>query len=223
MLIRQSIARAQQEEDEHCSLKRYVKARLPNIHPSISLPAENPEATLIDFLTRYIEHVPDFLDALSELAKEAGIYGFIEQFIHIAHNFFIQPPDAVEDHIGLQALIDEAYLTHRLMEEVNDRIVMACGVPLTPMDMTISNLIVHDLLGEEFANQLDLAVLYSLERLFDAESILKSTELKCYAAAHHTQGWNQALSQWPCLAGDSAIELTLSLYNTEIGNTTYLH
>lgn len=208
VLIRACIDHATESETQVSSLQRYVETRLPNLHPSIELPTHNQAHTLTHFLSRYIDHVPDFLEALIEISKSAGIYNFISDIIDIAQSYFAEPPEPIADHQGLLALVDEAYLAHRLMEEVNDRIMMKCGIPLIPMDMALSNIIVHSLLGDEFANQLDLAVLYSIESLFEQTDMLDNTDFRAYIALHKAEGWTDILNEWPCLAGDSSIALT---------------
>lgn len=208
--IRDSIAIARQRENETNALQNFLKARIDALHHLISLPEENASQALLNFVTSYIEHVPDFVEALEDITKSAGIYQYTQHFIHIAEDYFIQPPELVTHHSGMHALIDEAYLAHRLMEEVNDRIMMACGVPLSPMDMTLSNIVVHDLLGDDFANQLDLAVHYSIEALFQTDDFLKDTAFQKYVTQHKSQGWRYELDKWPCLAGDSLITLNLT-------------
>ncbi len=207
--IRASIDRARELETRTHSLKNYVESRLDGLHHSIKLPAQGQTEYLTDFLTRYIDHVPDFIEALVELAKSAGIYQFLKKLIDIAQSYFASPPELVSNHGGLHALIDEAYLAHRLMEEVNDRIMMNCGIPLVPMDMTLSNIVVHHLIGDEFANELDLAVHYSVEVFFEDDRIIKNAPFNDYIRLHKAEGWNDLLHEWPCLAGDSSIKLNL--------------
>ncbi len=208
--IRESIAVAQKSESESHSLQCFLEARLPVLHHIISLPDKNASNTLLKFVTKYIEHVPDFVEALTDITRSAGIYQYTEQFIHIAEDYFIQPPELATKHSGMHALIDEAYLAHRLMEEVNDRVMMACGQPLSPMDMTLSNIIVHDILGDEFANQLDLAVHYSIEALFETKDFLQNSDFQSYLEQHQLKGWGKEINKWPCLAGDSSISLNLA-------------
>jgi hypothetical protein len=128
----------------------------------------------------------------------------------IAEDYFFEPPELLEGHDGLLALIDEAYLAHRLIEEVNDRVMMASGLPLSPMDMTLSNIVVHDILGDQFANQLDLAVHYSMESLFETDSFFRNAHFENYLHTHNNDDWKEAIEKWPCLAGDSAIKLKLA-------------
>ncbi len=55
----------------------------------------------------------------------------------------------------LAELLDEAYLAHRLVEELNDRYIACFAEPLLTLDTTRANLLAHQLIGESFANQLD--------------------------------------------------------------------
>ena len=209
LLIRKSIAEAQRIESEQHGLDAYLQARLPGLHHSIALPRDNAVPALRLFVTRYIEQVPDFIEALTDLTESAGVYNYAKRFLTIAEDYFFQPPELVEANEGLRALIDEAYLAHRLIEELNDRVIMTCGVPLSPMDMTLANIIVHDIIGEEFANQLDLAVHYSIEALFETENFCKAADFERYLKQHHKNGWKFAIDKWPCLARDLKITLDL--------------
>lgn len=210
LLIRESIGRARQQEAGSGELLKYLVAVAPRLHQAIQLPDQRPAEALLEFVTRYVEHVPDFLEALADLMHQAAIYDHGKVFLKIAEEFFLQPPAAADQHQGLHALIDEAYLAHRLMEEVNDRVLMSCGVPLTPMDMTLSNIVVHDLLGEEYANKLDLAVHFAIETMFDNSNLLGSAVLADFVCQHSRSDWEDLLKRWPCLAGDSAITLNFA-------------
>ena len=186
--IRESIAVARKTEAEKHSLEQYLAARLPKLHRSISLPQHNAEKALLHFVIRYIEHVPDYIEALTELTKSAGIYPAAKTFITIVEDYFLKPPELVNDRSGMQRLVDEAYLAHRLIEEINDRVTLACGIPLAPLDTTLSNIIVHEILGDQFANQLDLAVHYAIEALFDSEKLIENFHFKKYVANHKKYG-----------------------------------
>jgi len=209
LYIRESIAEAHRIEAENHRLRDFLEAKLPELHHAIALPSGKGLDALLEFVTHYIEHVPDFIEALTELTKSAGVYQYAKTFLCIAEDYFFEPPELLKGRDGLLALVDEAYLAHRLIEEVNDRVMMASGFPVAPMDMTLSNIIVHDLLGDDFANQLDLAVHYSMESLFETDSFFRNADFKQYLRSHHDNGWRNAIDQWPCLAGDSAISLSL--------------
>lgn len=206
--IRQSIAMARQQEENQHTLQKYLHAKLPTLHPNISLPENNAAEQLVRFVTSYIEHVPEVMEAISDITRHAGIYPFAKQFIDIVEAYFVDPAElqAQTEH-GLYALIDEAYVAHRLVEEVNDRMMMFVGIPLSPFDMTLSNIVVHDILGEDFANSLDLAVHFSVESLFNSHELTSNPCFARFVEQHRRQNWQHEKTPCPCLAEDAAIGL----------------
>lgn len=207
--IREAIQAAQLLEEQNQALRTFVIAKLPALHHLVTLPEKNPADGLVEFVKNYIKHVPDFIEALDELTRSAGIYDYAERFLAMAEDFFINPLELVSEHSGMHQLIDEAYLAHRLIEEINDRTAVAYGIPLAPMDMTMSNIIIHELLGEEFANQLDLAVHYAIESFFNSEEFAEDPAFLRYVDMRRQRGWEDTLERWPCLAGDSAVYIEL--------------
>ncbi len=208
--IRDTIQQAIQHERQTGHLSALLELEAPKLHSAIRLPADRAVDTLLDFVTRYIEHVPDFVEAISHVTHRAQVFDYAETFLRIAKDFFLQPPDIIDGHVGMDALMDEAYLAHRLMEEVNDRFINYCGVPLAPMDMTRSNLIVHHLIGEPFANELDKVVQYSVEHCMNKEKVFENAAFQTYLDEHKQRGWQQELQEWPCLAQDLKISLNFS-------------
>ncbi|MBX2858146.1 MAG: hypothetical protein KTR17_05750 [Cellvibrionaceae bacterium] len=207
--MRQAIALAKHREQEHRALYRYLERKIPALHHSISLPEQGATEALLRFVSAYIECVPEFIEALSKLARQAGVARATERFLAIAAEFFLSPPEIISQTSGLKDLLGEAYLAHRLIEEINDRMMMLSGVPFSPMDMTLSNVIVQDVLDSEFVNQLDLAVHYAIESLFDAKQAFKDADFNAYLQNQQSKGWTEAIANWPCLAGDSEITLNL--------------
>lgn len=181
-----------------------------NVHMSIQLPEQNPGASLVEFIVAYIENVPNFIDAVRDITLQANIQDYAETYLKLAEDFFLKPREVVAAHVGLRELLDQAYLAHRLMEEVNDRFMLRSSIPLVPMDMTMSNLIVHSLIGEPFVNELDEAVQFTVERMMMKESVYESEEFKAYVKAHKNNQWENELSSWPCLTDQLAIRLQLA-------------
>lgn len=208
--IRQLIRQAQEQDSASGKLLEFVECRKAQLHTAIKLPEDMASKGLADFVVRYIKHVPDFIDAIRAMAQEAGIYEDIEPLLKIASDYFLSPPSIVDPHSQLEALLDEAYLAHRLLEEVNDRFMAKSGIPLAPMDMTVANVIAHELIGEPFANELDQAVLFSAELLLD-EHDFKGKKIADYVNAHKERGWTEELERWPCLVEDLAISVEFEL------------
>lgn len=206
--IRQLIAGTRQHEADQSSLNQYLQDQLERLHPAIHLPAVDACSTLHAFVVAYIEQVPDVLDAAAAVAREAGIEAAIEPVLRIAEQFFLQPPALMAGHNGLQGLLDEAYLAHRLVEEVNDRYIVHLGQALIPLDTTRANLIAHQLIGEPFANQLDEAVQHALAGLLDDSSFAQPS-VQAYRERLAAPGTAAAWQRWPCLSQQLGVEVRL--------------
>lgn len=212
--IRQTIELARDFESQSGEFERQLSRQAENLPDSINFGspanAEAASKSLEALVIRYVEHVPDFLEAIYKIAEQAGIDSDIEPFLKIAEDYFLKPPEVIDGHRGLDALMDEAYLAHRLMEELNDRFIQDCGIPLAPLDMTRANVIIHHLIGEPFANDLDNIVHYAAENLVSNERVFNTPNFVQYVQDHAARGWSEELKRWPCLTQDLDVELNLS-------------
>lgn len=208
--IRQQISHAHHHEVQTGELADMLQHELPHLHHSIRLPSDNAVAALMDFVVCYIDSVPDCLASISTIAKKSGLESYTSTFLNIARDFFLKPPEVLGDNPGMTALLGEAYLCHRLMEEINDRFIGRCGMPMAPVDLTMSNLIVHQLIGEPFANELDMAVQFALEICASNEQAFESNHFLDYIAGKKDRGDLNILDDWPCLAEEKAICLEFS-------------
>jgi hypothetical protein len=208
--IRKTIAVAKQHEAETGYLEHLLQHRINRgVHLAIRLPKEQPAKHLLEFAVAYIEHVPDFLEAAQAITRGAHIDHLANPFLKLAEDFFLKPPEMMTKHTGLDELLDEAYLAHRLLEEVNDYYMANTGIPLIPLDTTISNLIVHHLIGEPFANELDEAVSFAVEQVSKKNRPERSRYWKDYRQAHESNHWEDELNAWPCLTDTLSIKLQL--------------
>ena len=206
--IREQILRAQQHEAETGLLARHLAVQLPHLHATIELAEEDRNSVMTRFVSAYIEQVPDLLDAANEVAREAGIESQIKPVLKIAEQFFAQPPALINGHIGLEGLLDEAYLAHRLVEEVNDLYIKHFQQPLIPLDTTVANLIAHQLIGEQFANQLDEAVHHAVDEMLNDDSFaLESVE--AYRDRLTSPETGAAWKRWPCLSKQLGVSLAI--------------
>ena len=206
--LREQIQKAQQHEAETGLLTRQLESKLPHLHPSIQLPETDTNGVLTRFVAAYIEEVPDLLDAANEVAREAGIESQIKPVLNIAEQYFLQPPAIMAGHVGLDSLLDEAYLAHRFVEEVNDLYIKHFGQPLIPLDMTVANLIAHQLIGESFANQLDEVVHHAFEEMLNDENFaLESVE--AYRDKLNSPDTGAAWKRWPCMSRRLGVGLEL--------------
>ncbi|MFK8332027.1 hypothetical protein M2D63_018655 [Pseudomonas sp. BJa5] len=206
--LREQITRAHQHETETDQLKEQLIKQLPHLHPSIQLPEIDAQGALTRFVSAYIDQVPELLEAANAVAREAGIESQIKPVLKIAEEYFLQPPKIMNGHVGLGCLLDEAYLAHRLVEEVNDLYIKHFQQPLIPLDTTVANLIAHQLIGEDFANQLDEVVHHSVDAMLDDESFaLESVE--AYREKLSSPDTGAAWKRWPCLSRQLGVGLEL--------------
>lgn len=204
--LRQMINQTRQHESAQQALERFLEAQLKRLHPAIRAPADDALGALSRFVIAYIEEVPDVLDAAASVALEAGIEDAVKPVLKIAEQFFLQPPLLLDGHEGLEGLLDEAYLAHRLVEEVNDRYITHFGQPLIPLDTTRANLIAHQLIGEPFANQLDEAVQHALGEMLD-EASFEQPSVQDYRERLAAPATCSAWQRWPCLSQQLGLEL----------------
>lgn len=206
--LREQIQSAHQHEASSGRLAKQLAAQLPHLHPAIHLPESDAEGVLLRFVSAYIEQVPDLLEAANEVAREAGIESQVKPVLKIAEEYFSQPPSALDGHEGLDCLLDEAYLAHRLVEEVNDLYIKHLGQPLIPLDTTVANLIAHQLIGETFANELDEVVHRSVDGMLDDESFAVEA-VDAYREKLTSPDTGAAWKKWPCLSRQLSVELSL--------------
>jgi hypothetical protein len=169
--IRETIAAAADHERKTGQLRQNLERRLPELQEKLVLPTADPVDALMQFVHDYIESVPGFINLVTALSKRLGFYDYAAPFLHMAEDYFLQPPDELPTDTGLEALLDEAFLAHRLMEEVNDHHVRQMKQPLLPLDMTEANIIVHHLLGDELATRLERLVQFAASHLLDREYV----------------------------------------------------
>ena len=206
--LREQISLAHQHEASTGQLAQQLEEKLPHLHPAITLAEGDRNIVMTRFVTAYVDLVPDLLDAANDVAREAGIESQVKPVLKIAEQFFLQPPAILTGHIGLDGLLDEAYLAHRLVEEVNDLYIKHFGQPLIPADTTVANLIAHQLIGETFANQLDEAVHHAVDEMLNEDNFaLESVE--AYREQLKSVATEAAWKRWPCLSRKLGVELEL--------------
>lgn len=205
--LRERVRTAREDEANDEALRTWLERKLPGLHRSIRT-GEDAATTLFNFIQAYVERVPDMLEAAQAVANNAQLRPQLIPVLKVAEEFFLQPMDVISDtHRGLLLLLDEAYLAHRLVEEVNDRYVAHGGESLIPMNNTRANLIVHELLGEDYANRLDSAVFEAVACLLP-ETVFESPAFLAYREGVGEQDRLEMWRRWPNMAEELGIGLT---------------
>ena len=195
--LRERVRLAREQAASDDSMRGWLARKLPELHHSIRL-REPAIETLFGFIEAYIERVPDMLEAAQSVANSTKLRAQLLPVLKVAEAFFLQPPEAEQAHHGLLLLLDEAYLAHRLVEEVNDRYLSQVREPLIPMDNIKANLIVHQLLGEQYANELDAAVDEAVEGLLP-EDMFSSPAFLAYKADIDRGLQKDMWRRWPSI------------------------
>lgn len=194
------------KEQNHALLNKKIEQRQHDIARIIALPVTGATESLVQYVIDYIRYLPTLLNDLHEAGQQTGMTAITTPVIAAASEFLLAPPAEVEEETGLIALMDEAYLAFRLLEEVNESCLHRIGQPLIPLDMCLSNIMIHTLIDEPFANQLDAMVELRVERLFE-----KRTEYKESGFEQFMQRLNNAdvmnLSQrWSCFSSQLGLQ-----------------
>ena len=219
--LRRSIEHAKRLEEQHGLLAAQLSQKKSSLHRAIKIPLDNTVPVLLDFVVRYIEHVAEFVDVLSIIGINASCCEYTEAVVNFCTNTFDQTPSLLTEQElteqnALATFMAQAYIAHRVIEEVNEHFFQQCNAPLIPMDMTRSNLIIHQLIGEPHANQLDLVaqdVAKQLERDYwrlDRDIFDQSASRKI--------AWGIEITHWPCLTDTLAVNLLLGQGSAEAKN-----
>lgn len=200
--IRQVISDACAQERREPALRRYFEAHLDELQSRLVLPDQHPLEALELFSRRYIEYVPEFLERVREQAAAQDAGPAVEACLNLAEDFFLAPPEEVHAGDGLQALMDEAFLAQRLIEEINDRFIRSHGRPLVNVDMTRANIIAHHLVGEPLASRLESLVAHSVELAASRSGLFEPV------ASDHADAPAARLAL-PCMSESVAVGLRL--------------
>merc|ERR1712169_77929 len=204
-IIEFNIQQAAEEEAGSGCLRSVLASRADQVARIVDLPEGEAEEKLLEFVIRYIEDAPKMLNDLEDAAEEAGLADFVEPIVRIAREFFTMPPAELQDASGLTSLMYEAYLAHRMLEEVNETYINQMGQPLTPMDMTLSNVIIHTLIGEPFANDLDDITTATVSRLFGRDNPYGSADFKSFISKQSANNLVHIWRKWPSMSGEMGL------------------
>lgn len=195
-------------------LAAYLSERVQHLHTSIRLREGDGTAALASFIERYVDLVPDLVTAFEDFLSSAGIRGAIAQQIVTAKEFLDVPEGIMSVEESLEANMYQAYLAHRLLEELNDVLTVNYNCPVVPVNMTRSNLIVHHIIGEPFANQIDSAIQLLNDKLL--ASLGKDENIRSKLSNYSSSLGIDPAERFPCLTESSNIRLLFKSQNSRV-------
>lgn len=168
--LRQILAEARRLELLTGSFELSLQNRTNPLHRSIELPSQGQYRMLVEFVSAYIEQVASLIETMGEQARNLGLrdaaWPALRTALVCCSRLSDLPIHGGEHPPKLRQLMEQAYLAQRLLEEIDDLFALWHGIRLMPYDTTHASLIIHQLIDEPHANQLDvLASLLAEEQL----------------------------------------------------------
>ncbi len=160
--IRAQIEDGKLIEQRTGSLRRAV-ANLAKLN-NVSTADPDVERT-VGLVIEYIEHAPALMTQIDEEAVRNGVQADVQPILDATEGYFLAPDDIIPDRYGLVGLLDDAYLTHALMEAVSNRCKLQSGKSLLPAEAHTINTFIKRLIGVPFINTLDEYVIASMKQL----------------------------------------------------------
>lgn len=158
--LRKAIADAKRLEWLTGAFELSLRSKRAQLHRAIQIPRHHSSDILVEFVTDYIEHTVTLIESIQQRVRRLGLEEAIAPAIQTALAFFRAPPLPSRELVAgnepkLYQLMEQSYLAQRLLEEVSDLCALWRNNPLSPFENTQASLIIHQLIGEKRANQLD--------------------------------------------------------------------
>lgn len=202
------IAQARRKEARSGRFLRQMKEKVTRLPASIVVGGSNPATSLFQFAIEYIEMAPRLIECVDACAQEAGIRELFKPFIAGAAQYFTQPSVLLVQYDGLDGLLIRAYMCHRLMEEMHDNNRSIRASELIDLEATRANLLVHELIGEPFANELDDAITITVLQIAGTPDYY-SLDLEPFVNQVNNRAWDWMRQFWEHLLDRNHIQFSL--------------
>lgn len=202
------IDQARRQEARSGAFLRQMKEKAARLPGSVVVDGYQPATSLFQFAVEYIEMAPRLVECVDACAREAGITELFQPFIDAATRYFTQPSVLLVRYDGLDGLLIRAYLCHRLMEEMHDNNRSTRASELIDLEATRANLLVHELIGEPFANELDDAITVTVLQIAGTPDYY-NLDLDPFVDQVNNQAWDWMRQYWENLLERNHIRFAL--------------
>ena len=196
-----SIQAAKSAEYQHQILRQQVQLHHQQISRLVDLSRDSNGDTLYHFVLRYISEVPSMLLNLQHAAIEAGLWRYVQPVMEVALAF-VQPKPEQTESDQIVSLLHQAYLVHRLLEEVNETYIHRVGQPMVPQDMTLANVIVHTLIEVSLVEGLERLVEHSVQQVFSPKRAYQDPDFCAYLSRRENNNLIRIAQPWPCMSAE---------------------
>jgi uncharacterized membrane protein YkvA (DUF1232 family) len=139
-----------------------LRQRLQELAPTAT-PAEL--VALEQNLREAIDAIPSLLEALAQAAQGAGVASLVAPLLQQTVQYFFGADDLVPDHQGLLGLLDDAYVVHGLLHQLNAAYQAETGRLLLPYDPSGPLQVMRAVLGPAVTHQLDQAIVGGVNQI----------------------------------------------------------
>ncbi len=120
-------------------------------------------------IDNYIDAAPALMEGIYFAAGRMQIVPAVEPLLTAATQYFFGANDLVPDHLGTLGLIDDTYVVHLAVHNLNVVYQQNTGVALLNVDLREPAAALRAIIGEPIAAQLDQAVNSTLEQILAQE------------------------------------------------------
>ena len=208
-VVLEIIDQARRKEARSGSFLQQLKVKAATLPSSVTIDGCQPANCLFQFAVEYIEMAPRLIECVEACAREAGEADLFAPFVDAAIRYFTQPSALLIRYAGLDGLLIQAYLCHRLMEEVYDNNHSTRVSELVDLEAIRANLLAHELIGEPFANELDDAITVTMLQIAGTPDFY-NLDLDPFVEQVNNKAWDWMRNYWENLLVRNHIRLSLN-------------
>ena len=202
------IDQARRQEARSGEFFRLLRLKAEELPDSIVVEGYQPATCLFQFALEYIEMAPRLIDFVDTCASDAGCADLFVPFIDAATRYFTQPSPLLARYEGLDSLLVRSYLCHRLMEEMYENNRSTRSSQLVDMEATRANLLVHQLIGEPFSNELDQSIVVTVMQIAGTPDYYE-LDLNPFVQQARQDAWDWMRDYWENLLVRNHIRFSL--------------
>lgn len=207
--ISQIIAQAVEQESLSGHFHKRLQAKAEELHALFQVEAAEPVDALFGFAREYVEMTPSAIHCVQTCARHAGVSDLFAPFIDAATRYFAHPSVLLAGYEGFEGLLVKAYQCHRLMEEMYESNRSFRNSELLEPEATQANILVHHLIGEPFANELDQAILITVRQIAGSPDYY-NLDLAPFVAQASDDAWRWMREYWMNLLTRNGIHFRFS-------------
>jgi uncharacterized membrane protein YkvA (DUF1232 family) len=148
--------------------------------PGVSTPGQIDQCEAA--INGAIDSIPNIIEEMAAAGQQAGIGHLLAPILQRLTGYFLAVEDLLPERKGTLGLLDDAYLAHLYLQEINRAYQASTGMLLLAIDLSDTIAVLRVLLSPQVSDQLDQAVSQGVNQAIQLSQFQQLTE------------WNQSLS-----------------------------